>query len=242
MLAQVTNHQEAPQEGLEFVQRVWQFDPPSQGEYVDSLMTMDVALALVLLVCGLVYLLQGWKVFKMLVIINAGILGAMVGGELGRNLTVQHGAVFSAVAGSVLLAVLAWPLMKAAVSLMGGLAGAFVGYGMWSYAARLIGRPGLADYTWVGALLGLIALGLLAFIVFKAVIMVFTSLQGSVMTVSGLVAILCRLGPVREALYEPLRSNAHLLLLLIALPATIGLVFQYSALAKQAKKKKPPSE
>lgn len=245
MLAQTASYREAThqagdeaqRQGMDIFQRLREWEWPTQGEYVDSLMSMDMALALVLLVCGLVYMLQGWKVFKMLVIVNAAILGGFLGSELGKHLQFEHGPIFGAVAGALLFSVLAWPLMKGAVSLMGGLAGSFVGYGMWSYAAKVAGRPGMADYTWVGALMGFIALGLLGFIIFKTIIILFTSLQGSLMTISGLVAVACRVGAIRETLYPPLRSNAHMLLLLIALPAIIALVFQYSGFTKQAKKK-----
>ena len=41
--------------------------------------------------------------------------------------------------------------------LMGGLAGAFVGYGLWLYVAGLTQSDGLENHAWAGAMIGLVA-------------------------------------------------------------------------------------
>ncbi len=228
--------------GADLLQKIASFEIPTQAEYVDSLATMNVAIAVALCACGLIYLLHGWKAFKMLVIVNAALLGAFIGSQLGQALHGRNTEIFGAAAGAMLLAALAWPLMKVAVSLMGGLAGAMMGYGVWNYAAQAAGKVALAEHAWAGALIGLIGLGLLAFVIFRLVIMVFTSVQGAIMTVSGFVAILMRMETLRSDLYTNLRSNQHLLALAIAVPALIGFAFQYTALAKKAGKKKKAQE
>jgi len=216
-------------------------DVPTQGQIVDWLVELSGAqfgaiLAMVLFACGLVYMLQGWKIFKILVIANAAVLGAIAGFHVGAYLRGQDTWLYTGIGGGMLLAVLAGPLMNYAVSLMGGLAGSFLGYGLWGYLADTIGRGELVQYAWVGALIGLITLGLLAFVILKTVVTIITSVQGSLMTVSGIVALLIKHEPFRQALETPLRENTHLAALLVGVPAVIGIAFQSTA-SKKAKKK-----
>lgn len=215
---------------------------PTRDQVVDFLVDLSssdygVLMAAVLLACGLVYMLQGWKIFKVLVVVNAAVLGAAVGGHIGSLLGGHNTWLYMGIAGGLLLAVLAWPLMKYAVSLMGGLVGGVMGYSLWHYVVAMVGQEDLANYAWVGALIGLITLGLLAFIILQAVVTIITSLQGSVMTICGIVAIAMRYGPLRETLETPLRHNSHLVALLIIVPAIIGVAFQYSLTGGKGKKK-----
>jgi len=215
---------------------------PSQQEIIQYLANMQVIYAIALLACGLVYLLRGWKIFKVLVVINALLLGVVAGNYLGGLVQGKNMPLFGAVAGGLLLAVLAWPLMKYAISLMGGLAGSVIGYGVWSYAAHSLSKPGLNDYAWAGALIGLIAVGLLAFVIFRLVVMIFTSLQGSMMAMGGLLSLLMRHQEFNKPIQDTLAQNVHVAPLIIAVPALIGFAFQYAASAKKATKKKKAVE
>ncbi|MHC4294183.1 MAG: hypothetical protein ACYSTL_01205 [Planctomycetota bacterium] len=232
----------ATQRGAELMERLASLEMPSQAEYVNSLSTMNLGLAIVLLAGGIIYLLNGWKTFKILVIVNAAIVGGLLGIQFGRLLGSENMPLFGGVAGTLLFAVLSWPMMKFAVALMGGLAGSFLGYGMWNYVATATRQEAITQYAWAGALIGLITLGLLAFLVFKLVIMVFTSLQGSLMAVSGLLALLMLVETFRVRLEPTLRSNTHLLVLLLGVPAVIGFAFQYTAMYKKTKKKRKAME
>ena len=218
-------------------------DIPTQNQVVDAVVNLSqgsfgAVMAMLLFACGLVYMLQGWKIFKILVIANAAVLGALVGAYLGGMLRGANTWLYTGIAGCLLFAILAWPLMKYAVSLMGGLAGSFLGYSLWFYVSHTINRPELMQYAWVGAVIGLITLGLLAFVVLKAVVIIITSCQGSLMTSAGIVALLMKYEPFREGLEMPLRENTHLVALLIGVPALIGIAFQYSAAAAKSSKKK----
>ena len=216
---------------------------PTQPQVVDWLVDLSQSpygpiMAMVLFACGLVYMLQGWKIFKILVVANAAVLGAVVGGHLGGMLRGENTWLYTGVAGGLLLAVLAGPLMKYAVSLMGGLAGSFVGYGLWNYVAHTTGGLAPPEFAWVGALIGLITLGLLAFVILQIGVMVVTSIQALNMTVCGIVALMMKYEPLRESLDGPLRENTHLVALLVGVPAVIGIAFQTSYAAKKAAKKK----
>lgn len=218
---------------------------PSQDQAVDYLLNLGASqygaiMAMLLFACGLVYMLQGWKIFKVLVIANAAVLGGMLGGQVGMMLRGANTWLYTGIAGSLMLAILAGPLMKYAISVMGGLAGAFLGYGLWSYVSTAAGQVDGHQYAWVGALVGLITLGLLAFVILQIVVTVVTSVQGSLMTVAGITALLMMHEPLRASLETPLRSNTHLVALLVGVPAIIGFAFQQTYIAKKAAKKKKP--
>ena len=219
---------------------------PTQAEFLDYLESLGNnsvgnIQAVLLLVCGLVYLLYGWKIFKVLVVVNAAILGTLVGTKAGAMLQGENMPLFGGIAGAVLLAVLAWPLMKYAVSLMGGLAGSFFGYGSWHYIANAMQAKDASQYAWVGALIGLIVLGMLAFIIFRVTIVLFTSIQGSFLTVAGSLALLMLAGSLKTPLRNALEGNLHLLPILIVVPAVIGVCFQHTITDKKKPKadKKP---
>jgi len=214
--------------------RITEFQVPTQTEFVEKLYALEAVPAVVLLVFGVISLLAGWKVFKLLVIANAAYFGGLMGANLG-NMIQRNGEglwLFGMIAGGLLLAALAWPLMKYAVSIMGGLAGSFLGYGVWQMVADMTGRETLSQHAWAGALIGLITLGLLAFVIFKLVVMIFTAFEGAVLAVSGAIALLLKYEPVGSSLRDTLRDNQPLLPLLIVVPAVVGFAMQYNAAHK----------
>ncbi|MCK4277255.1 MAG: hypothetical protein KAX78_12110, partial [Phycisphaerae bacterium] len=89
-----------------------------------------------------------------------------------------------------------------------------------------------------GSIMGLIALGLLALVMMRLTIMIFTALQGALMGTAGFLAILMKHESIQTDLEDMLLTNHHLLPLIVAVPALIGLAFQYSSLSKRARKKK----
>ncbi len=221
-------------------ERLFSGELPSQAEYIRSLEITDALQAVVVLGIGIVYLLFGWRYFKVLVVINAAILGTFIGYRLG-SLLGGNMPWFGAVAGCLLLAIIAWPAMRYAVSLMGALAGAAVGYGAWQYSAAASGKEVLLDYAWVGGAMGLIGMGLLAFVILRVTVMIFTSVQGAAMTVSGFMVLLFKYEGARNSIGDAIRNNVHLMALMIAVPAAIGFAFQYAAVAKKEMRKRKAS-
>ena len=121
---------------------------------------------------------------------------------------------------------------------MGGLAGSFIGYGLWVYIASLSGNPEPTSQAWPGALIGLVGMGMLTFLLFQETIVLFTSLQGALLAMAGGVALAMRIDSIQPALSRALVDNMHLVPVLIVVPALIGVVFQHSGSAKKAKSKK----
>ncbi len=208
--------------------RAWEM--PSQAEFLDQLGGIGMFQAVLLLASGLVYLLYGWKVFKILVMVNAAVLGAIVGLRVGMYFQDKGPNVplLAACAGGVLLGLLALPLIKYAVSLMGGLAGALLGYWAWIAGCRLTDHLDLLRYAWVGSGVGLMLLGVLAFLIFRFTVIVFTSFQGAVLTITGLLAVLVQFDAPRASITAAFKADEHVLPVLVLLPAFFGLLFQLS--------------
>lgn len=212
---------------------------PSRGEFVDALRTLDQLEAVVLVLGGAALLLFGFKYFKAFVIADAAAIGGIIGMYLGGQTGSSNMPLVMGLAGAVLLGALAFPGRKIVVCLLGAGAGGLMGLGIWSFAANALNRPGLLEHAWAGGAIGALGLGLLAWVASKPVLMIFTSVQGSVMLVSGGCALLLAWGRVADDLQPQLHHNAFLLTVLMAVPAALGFAYQHAQeFAKVQKKRK----
>jgi len=198
-------------------------------QLVGHLQTLSVVWAVLFLVLGVLCLLGGYKFYKVAVIGAALLFGMFFGYWAGMHI---NAAPIVAGCTGVLLAVTAFPLMKYAVAVLGGLAGAFTGANMWSGIASAMNAAGStrlpADAYWVGALVGLIVCGMLAFVLFKLTVLLFTSVSGSTIAVLGVLALLLSVEAWRETIAEALTANPLVIPLLVLVPAVVGLVLQQS--------------
>jgi hypothetical protein len=187
---------------------------------------MIPAVAALLVLLGVIYLLFGYNMHKGLIILNAAVLGASLGAALGES---NHIEVPLAIVGGFAAAAITWPLMKWAIAVMGGLFGAILGASMW----RLFNLD--PTFTWAGAGMGLVALGLLSFILFRGCVMMYTSLQGSVMLIFGIVSLLCRHDNILASIGANMQLRPLLLPITIFIPAIAGLIYQQHNGASAAK-------
>ncbi len=193
---------------------------PGQTDLLVWFNDMGAAVALLLVLLGLVYLLFGFYLFKPLVLLNAAFIGAMVGVLVSGK---TGGPLPSGILGGFVAAAATYPLMKWAVALMGGLFGAALGFSLW----RTFGlEPGFA---WTGGCMGVIGCGLLCFIVFRGSVMAYTSLQGSVMVVFGLLSLAFRYQDFAPRLSNSLEVKPFLLPMCIFIATILGLIYQQSS-------------
>ena len=170
---------------------------------------------------GVVCLFYGWRIFKVLVVICFGLLGLSAGVWINDDLLGgTNNVVWLATIFGGLFAILAIPLMRWGVGILGALAGGVLTAGGW----LAFGMPG--TYVWAGGLVGVVAGGMLSFIVFKASVMLFTSLGGSTLIATGILAI-CYL------YVEPVRDGRPAILdekwffpALVLVPMMVGVVVQ----------------
>jgi hypothetical protein len=203
---------------------------------VQHLQTLGAVWAVIFLLAGLLCLYNGSHYYRASTIALAFVIGSIFGYWLGRQIEAPL-----IVAGCVglLLAVVAFPLMKYAVALLGGLAGAFVGANLWSGFAHAINDAQQATLVapeayWVGALVMLIICGMSAFILFKLSIVLFTSVSGSTVAVLGGLALLLSFEPVRASVTEGLVASRVVVPLLVIVPALIAFVLHQSPAPAQA--------
>jgi hypothetical protein len=219
------------------VTNVWDRLPetpvPTPQEYIALMQHLDAVVAVLILGAGLVFLLQGWRIFRVWVIVTAGMLGVAAGERVGQLFQDPYFQLGCPVVGGLILALLAWPLMKYALGLIGGLTGGLLGHSLLRYLAAAFDRPDLAQHAWLGAIGGAVLLGVSALFLFRMVVIVSSSLQGSVMVVSGLVAMLLKFPPIAKPMTESMERGPHLLPVLMVVPAIIGVLFQFFWTAPQ---------
>jgi hypothetical protein len=195
------------------IENIWQF--------ILDLRYLESA---VFIAFGIIYLIYGWRVFRVLVTINfAGVgmyLGIYLGDKLGSSL-------WGGIVGAVMLGTICWPFMKYSVSILGGFAGAILGGAIW----RIIGLP--EPLIWCGALTGLIAGGLLVFSSYKTSIMLFTSLQGSAFVVIGILALLSDYPNLGQHITDAIYAHLFLLPTLLIIPTVSGIFFQQRLLKRE---------
>jgi hypothetical protein len=203
---------------------------PAQADLLRFCQDMGMGMAMLLLLAGIVYLLWGAKIYHWLVLLNACVVGAITGASAGRSAGIE---IPLAIAGALLAGASAWPLMKWAVAVMGGIFGAILGGTIW----RLCNLD--PNFMWTGALVGLISFGLLSFILFHACVVMYTSLQGAVMLIFAVLGMLYRAN-LSIDLTRHMAVRPFLLPMAVFVPTVIGIIYQqnysFSSGGGQAKK------
>jgi hypothetical protein len=214
--------------GASLLERFPDTPVPTPQQFVSQMQYLDPFVAILVLGAGLVVLLQGWRIFRVWVIVTAAMVGVVAGDRIGQLLQAQYAYAqpACAIGCGMLLALLAWPLMKHALGLIGALTGGLIGHTLLRYLAAALDRPDILQYAWVGAIGGAVILGISAFFLFRMVVIITSSIQGSVMMVSGIVAVLLKYPPTAKPLAESLEGSSHVLPVLMAVPALLGALFQ----------------
>ena len=191
---------------------------PAQNDVMTWAQTMGIGTCLLLIVVGAVYLLYGWQVYRPLITLNAAIIGGYIGvlvGQRAGGYALPGGFLGALVAGA-----LAWPLMKWAVSMIGGICGAVAGASVW----LTVGLD--PRFAWAGAMTGLVGFGLFSFILFRGSIIMYTSLQGALMVIIGALGLVFKYPDFAPTLSKNLATQPLVLPIAILVPAVLGLIFQ----------------
>ena len=187
-------------------------------KYVTGLNLVE---ALTFISFGVVCLFYGWRIFKILVCICFGLGGLFVGVWINDHL-IQGNAIWLSIISTVIFAFFALPLMSWGVSLLSGAAGGMLTSGAW----LALGLP--MDTFWAGGLVGFVAGAMLSFIVFKGAVMLFTSLGGSILMTTGLLAICYNNSP--EKVQALAFGEKWFVPTLLLIPMVAGIILQYKFL------------
>ena len=202
---------------------------------MEHLQTLGAVWAIVFLIAGVLCMLNGYKFQKITITLTALVLGSFAGYWIGRQMLGDDASTATAtflVAGllGMLLAVLAFPMMKAAIILFGSLAGAFVGANLWTALGSAINTADQValppDNFWLGAIMGAIVCGMLALMLSEKAVELFSSVGGSTLAVFGGVALLLSFDEVRGGVIEALTAHPVIVPMLVIVPAVIAFVFQ----------------
>lgn len=189
-------------------------------ELLEALSQMPFIVASVIVVVGLLCMLNGYRWHKWVVIALAffgGLgLGHLLSAYVGKSAIV-------AIALGLLCAIIATPMLKVTVAVFGGITGAFIGANLWS---AFIGAD--ASTHWAGAMMGFVVLAMASLILFRLVIVLFTSVGGAAMIVFGAVTLLLHVPAWEDAVRNSLSTNPLLLPLLLVVAAVGGFVLQES--------------
>ena len=185
--------------------------------YITSLNLVE---AITFISFGVVCLFYGWRVFKVLVVISFALLGLFLGVSVTDKIVGLNSQLWGGLVGMGLLAVLSVPLMKWAVCLLGAVAGGIISSGIW-YASGLPER-----YILAGALIGMVAGGMISFIVFKVAVILFSSLGGSCLIVVGFLALLYLYPQTSERVEEIIFTKKWFLPTVLMAPTLIGVILQ----------------
>ena len=92
--------------------------------------------------------------------------------------------------------------------------------------------------AWAGAAMGFIVLAMASLILFRLVIVLFTSVGGAAMVVFGAIGLLLHVPAWKQAVHDSLVGNQLLIPLLLAVAAVAGFVVQESRVRQQSPEKK----
>ena len=183
--------------------------------------TLSWLQAIIAISFGMVYLLYGWRIFKVLVIICFGLMGLFAGISIGARFNSE---ILGGIVGLTVLGGLSVPLMRWAVSILGAAAGGVLTSGIW-YA---IGLP--ERYMPAGALIGIIAGGMISFIIFRIAVMLFTSLGGGTLIIISMLSLLYQYesnqNPPTDTMRTMLYEHRWFLPVLLLVPTIIGVIVQ----------------
>jgi len=198
--------------------------PSAAEEAIEAFWTYITSLNLVEAITfmsfGVVCLFYGWRIFKILVVISFALLGLFLGISVTDKIIGLNNQFWGGLIGMGLLAVLSVPLMKWAVCLLGAVAGGILSSGIW-YACGLTER-----YILAGALIGMVAGGMISFIIFKVAVILFSSLGGSCLIVVGFLALLYLYPQTSERVEEVIFTKKWFLPTVLMAPTLIGVVLQ----------------
>ncbi len=204
-----TSSEQAAEEAVVPIETFW--------AYITSLNLVE---AVTFISFGAVCLFYGWRVFKILVVISFALLGLFLGFSITDKIVGLNSQLWGGLIGMVLLAVLSIPLMKWAVCLLGAAAGGILSSGIW-YASGLTEK-----YILAGALIGMVAGGMISFIVYKIAVILFTSLGGSCLIVVGSLALLYLYPQTSERVEEIIFTKKWFLPTVLMAPTLIGVILQ----------------
>jgi hypothetical protein len=199
---------------------------PTAEETLDYLTTLHPVHAVVLILVGSAYLLWGWRVFKLLLMFNAAILGATIGGALAVHFQQEQHWWLASVGAGLVLGALAWPLMNVAVGFFGAAIGATAGHALTESILLATDHAQWLEYSWIGALVAAGVMIVLAVALLRVAIMLLTVFQGATMIAAGTLSLLFLHEGWRERIAPAIEAQPAMALAGLGGLCLLGLIVQ----------------
>ncbi|MEQ9616780.1 MAG: hypothetical protein RLN60_01960 [Phycisphaerales bacterium] len=184
----------------------------------DIVTNINLVWAVIFVLVGATCVINGYRWHKTVITVLAGMSGVYAGMLIGEH--VGDTTIASACL-ALLFVILAWPLMRYSAALFGGLAGAFAGANIWT----AVGAD--AEMHHVGAIIGLVVVGMLAFLTFRAVVIVLTAVGGAALFVLGGMALLMQIGSFRGGVLDGISDKPMIVPVVAGSAALIGAIVQF---------------
>ena len=205
---------------------VGQVGPKEQASLEDQIWTAvsswQAYTACALLAGGIIFCIYGWRISKVLAVIDFGIIGGFaghwVGGRVGLN------DIASTVGLAVVLGGLCVWQTRHGVSLLAGGAGGVLGASL-AYSLKQV-LVHSTPWIWAGFLLGFVTFALLAFIIYKVAAVLYSSVQGSALVVAGVLSLLSTQAAIGGRMPGFLRNHVYLLPIMLWIPTITSIVIQ----------------
>jgi hypothetical protein len=185
----------------------------------EHIKTVGIPESLMFIAFGIICLFYGWRVFKALTIMAFALIGLIIGMLISQKMGSTNNPILGIMLG-IVFGIVAIPMMKWAVGILGAVAGGIITGGLW-FAFKLPDQ-----YLWAGTLTGFIAGGMISFIVFKIAVILFTSLGGSIMFATGLMALLFRYSETTVKTQELFLGPKWFIPVIIIVPTIISVYWQ----------------
>jgi hypothetical protein len=207
----------------------------------EALRQMHPVEAAILLIIGVAFLLYGFRIYKILVIVTYAVVGVFLGAMAASALNFHP--VIGMVGGAIILGLLAWPLYLVGWGLLGGAVLATLAAMITQHFTESPVYQGIAAAA-AGAL-GIV----LTILLMRALVIFVTSIIGAATLVWGTLRIILLLPALGDPVMEALQSNPWLQVGILVVPAILGMILQagdkhgdVTGKAKPEGKEKKPAE
>jgi phosphoglycerol transferase MdoB-like AlkP superfamily enzyme len=181
-----------------------------------------------LLAGGIVFVIYGWRTNKVLAVINFSTLGGFAGHWIAVRLGMNEIACTIS-SGAVLGGLCIWQT-RHGVSLLAGGAGGVLGASLAYSLKSVLAHP--TPWIWAGFLVGFVTFALLAFIVYKVAALLYSSVQGSILAVVGVLSLLSTQAPIGEKLPDFLGTHAYMLPIMFWILTVTSIIIQQTLLKR----------
>ena len=191
---------------------------------IDQARMTGPMLSVLVLVAGVIILLLGWRLSRLVAVLDFSLFGVIVGGTLSAGCEWQWLiAVIGAVAFAVLALWLAYYSEVVACGLLAGIATVVV----TGWLASPMGAVLVATAVAFGCAVAL------TFVAYREASAVMTAVQGGLLTAFGLAACLANSGYIWGGMRDMLATNGFAQLLFLLAPIGVGITFQLASIQNE---------